>query len=230
MAELLQKALKHPNDAKSSRVNGTTQTRVKEITIDDIKAIPAQTRKKKKVDIMSELKSQTTMHNGMQCPHKQRKKDKAIEKDKIKNKKHSQKIPIQPPPPVIRQLTYNAFSPPYTNAPVHPNPVYMYPDRNIRLPFAPMANRFMPSSFHIFDNKGKKLSIDQLLKGDDGPYWNRGLDNELGRLSNGIPNRVTGTKTINFIHKKDIPTNKKVTYANIVCDYRKHKEENIECV
>ena len=104
-------------------------------------------------------------------------------------------------------------------------PVYMYPTQHIRLPYQPMGNYNMPSLFHIFDNNGKKQSIDQLLTDTDSIFWNRGLDNELGRLSNGIPRRITGTKTINFILKKEIPKNKKITYANIVCDYREHKEE-----
>ena len=102
--------------------------------------------------------------------------------------------------------------------------MYMYPDRRVRLPYAPMGNR-MPSLFHIFDEKGQKMTIDQLVRGKDGGQWNRGLENELGRLSNGISNRVTGSKTINFIHKADVPKNKKVTYANFICDYRELKDE-----
>ena len=77
----------------------------------------------------------------------------------------------------------------------------------------------MKSLFHIFSNEGGKLSIEPFLKGDEGPFWDRGLDNEMGRLSNGIPGRITGTSTINFITKDEVPRGKKVTYANFVCDY-----------
>jgi len=41
---------------------------------------------------------------------------------------------------------------------------------------------------HIFDTSGKKLSIDKLLQGSMKYVWSKALDNEFGRLSNGIPN------------------------------------------
>ena len=41
---------------------------------------------------------------------------------------------------------------------------------------------------HLFDDTGKKLGIDNLLRGTMAATWYTGLDNELGRLSNGIPN------------------------------------------
>ena len=75
----------------------------------------------------------------------------------------------------------------------------MYPNRNVRLPFTPMGAYPMPSLFHIFDDDRKKMSVNQLLVGKDGLKWNRGLDNELVRLSKGIPGRITGSNTINFI-------------------------------
>ena len=78
---------------------------------------------------------------------------------------------------------------------------------------------------HIFDEAGKKQSLDDLLSGPDEKIWKRSIGNELGRLSDGIPGRVRGTKAVRWIHKKEIPKNKKVTYANMVCDYRPLKEE-----
>ena len=77
----------------------------------------------------------------------------------------------------------------------------------------------MPSLFHIFDNQGNKINIDQLLKGNDGLLWNRGLDNELVRLSKGIPGRMTGFETINFIDKSNIPKGERGTDANLVCEW-----------
>ena len=47
----------------------------------------------------------------------------------------------------------------------------------------------------------------------------------MGRLAQGLPNKITGTSTINFIFKHEIPFGKKLTYANMVCDYRPLKEE-----
>ena len=89
----------------------------------------------------------------------------------------------------------------------------------------PLGSYPMPSMFHIFDLAGKKLSIDNLITGTDKKVWLGAVDNELGRLAQGLPNKITGTSTINFIFKHKIPFGKKVTYANMVCDYRPLKEE-----
>jgi len=70
------------------------------------------------------------------------------------------------------------------------------------------------------------MSIDDLLKSDKATTWWGGLDNELGRLSNGLPNTpIVGTKTIDFINKEDIPKTAAITYANMVCDERPLKTE-----
>ena len=79
---------------------------------------------------------------------------------------------------------------------------------------------------HIYDKAGKKLSIDALLQGAQAPVWHQALDNELGRLSRGLPGTdITGTKTIDFISKEDIPRGACITYANMVCDERPLKKE-----
>ena len=52
------------------------------------------------------------------------------------------------------------------------------------------------------------------------------MANELGRLANGVGTRMTsGTQTINFITKQQIPLGRKVTYARIVCDIKPQKSE-----
>ena len=78
---------------------------------------------------------------------------------------------------------------------------------------------------HIFNDQGKKMSMDKLLAGKDSSTWWTSLGNELGRLAQGIGNRVVGTNTIDFIKRSDVPTNKKVTYANFICDERPLKDE-----
>jgi hypothetical protein len=78
---------------------------------------------------------------------------------------------------------------------------------------------------HIFTAQGKKQTIDQLLAGDDKDIWSTSTANELGRLSSGIIGRVKGSGTIHFIKRHTVPKNKKVTYANFVCDHRPLKEE-----
>ena len=72
-----------------------------------------------------------------------------------------------------------------------------------------------PSVNHVYDDNGKKQSIDDLLKGKMKPTWKLVLSNEIGRLAQGVGDRVAGTDTIDFIHKSEVPANKKVTYANL---------------
>jgi hypothetical protein len=78
---------------------------------------------------------------------------------------------------------------------------------------------------HIYNAQGKKETIDTLLNGKDNPIWTTALSNELGRLAQGINNRVVATDTIDFIHRSEVPTDKKVTYGNFICDYRPLKSE-----
>ena len=79
---------------------------------------------------------------------------------------------------------------------------------------------------HMFDQKGHKLGIDALLTGPMADTWWKGLDNELGRLSSGIPGTsIEGSNTIDFIRKQDVPKGACVTYANMVCNKRPLKKE-----
>ena len=73
---------------------------------------------------------------------------------------------------------------------------------------------------HIFDANGRRQTVDNLITGKMSKIWLRSVANELGRLVNGIPNRVRGTNCVVFVPKSKVPKNKKVTYANMVCDYR----------
>jgi hypothetical protein len=56
------------------------------------------------------------------------------------------------------------------------------------------------------------------------PLWTRGFGNECGRLFQGIRD-IPGTDTCFFIELKNIPTDRKITYGKIVCDYKPHKQE-----
>ena len=79
---------------------------------------------------------------------------------------------------------------------------------------------------HIYDNKGRKQSIDRLINGPDAATkWLPALSNEWGRLAQGNDAGVEATDTIRFIPFTEVPTNKKVTYASFVCDYRPLKLE-----
>ena len=68
---------------------------------------------------------------------------------------------------------------------------------------------------HVYDDNSKKQSIDDLLKVKMKPTWKIGLSNKIGRLAQGVGDRVAGTDTIDFIRKSEVPANKKVTYANL---------------
>ena len=64
---------------------------------------------------------------------------------------------------------------------------------------------------HIDDSTGKKLSIDKLLSGLDSNIWSQALSNKIGRLTQGNDAGVSWTDTMEFIHKFEVPTSKKVT-------------------
>lgn len=55
--------------------------------------------------------------------------------------------------------------------------------------------------------------------------WTRSFANELGRLAQGVGNRIDGTDTIFFIPHSSVPPDRTVTYGRIVCDYRPQKSE-----
>ena len=82
-----------------------------------------------------------------------------------------------------------------------------------------------PTVNHIYNKKGHREKQDSLLKGSNSRIWWTALGNEIGRLAQGINGRVVSTDTIEFINKCYVPLNKKVTYANFICDYRPLKSE-----
>ena len=84
---------------------------------------------------------------------------------------------------------------------------------------------FQPKVNHIFTASGKKETIDSLLNSINKVVWTRSLSNEWGRLAQGNTHGVTSTDTIDFIHKYEVPTDKRITYATYVVDYRPLKNE-----
>ena len=77
----------------------------------------------------------------------------------------------------------------------------------------------------MFNDNGKKETINTLLFGHDSVLWTTSLSNELGRLAQGNEHGVKATDTIDFIFKSDVPANQSITYANFVCDFRPLKSE-----
>jgi Reverse transcriptase (RNA-dependent DNA polymerase). len=76
-------------------------------------------------------------------------------------------------------------------------------------------------------NTGNQLEYRQLIakNSPSRDIWLQSMGNEIGRLAQGIPGRVTGTNTIFFIPKSAVPPKRKVTYARIVPAIRPQKEE-----
>ena len=79
----------------------------------------------------------------------------------------------------------------------------------------------------IHPDTGAVLEYEQLIK--DPLFrkeWLTSSANEFGRLTNGVGDRMpSGTNTMFFIKKSDVPRHKTVTYAIFVCDHRPQKEE-----
>ncbi len=74
---------------------------------------------------------------------------------------------------------------------------------------------------HIYNpDTGVKQTYDSLRKTDKA-RWERSFANEIDRLAQGVDERMkSGKDNMFFIPKSAIPANRKVTYANLVSDYR----------
>jgi hypothetical protein len=73
---------------------------------------------------------------------------------------------------------------------------------------------------------GQVQEYRHLLQGPDAPTWTHSFANELGRLSQGVGTLVpSGTETIWWIRKHQVPSDRKVTYGRIVATIRPQKSE-----
>ena len=80
--------------------------------------------------------------------------------------------------------------------------------------------------YHIYnDETGRRETIDTLRQGPNKDIWETALAREWGRLAAGTVDNPTGTETIEFIHKSELPGDRDVTYASFVCDYRPLKDD-----
>ena len=55
--------------------------------------------------------------------------------------------------------------------------------------------------------------------------WDQSCANKLGRLAQGLGDKIKGTNTLVFIPKSKVSPGRTVTYARIVCTVRPEKEE-----
>ena len=82
-----------------------------------------------------------------------------------------------------------------------------------------------PTVHHIYNEHGKKETIDTLRNSAQKDVWEWALSNEWGRLAQGNIYGVQATDTIEFITPEEIPKGKDITYASFVCDHRPLKTE-----
>ena len=89
---------------------------------------------------------------------------------------------------------------------------------------------FQPSVHHIYNKvTGKRETPETLLNGPDKDIWNKAVSNEIGRLTKGNIHGVSYTEMMEFIPKSCVPTNRDVTYASMVFDFRPLKSEPYRC-
>ena len=134
---------------------------------------------------------------------------------------------IQPDPRVIHPKVDKLFVRKARNAhrqQFQHNTALHRPTRNTTLP-AWMQDYVQ----NIFDvNSGKVLKYRQLITNPHyQTVWNTSSANEFGRLAQGIGNRIKGTDTIVFVHKRQVPQDrmKDVTYVKFVCELKPNKTE-----
>ena len=80
----------------------------------------------------------------------------------------------------------------------------------------------------IYDTTVESLTYPELIKHlKHSAIWNTSCANELGRLTQGVGNRVAGTNTAFLISHNNISKDrlKDITYANFVVDYKPNKTE-----
>jgi hypothetical protein len=96
----------------------------------------------------------------------------------------------------------------------------------------PLLTECTPIHRHQFANSvinpetGQSQEYKHLIQGPDKELWIKSFENELGRLAQGVGSRMpTGTKTVFFIKRSQMPNGRKVTYGRIVVSIRPEKKE-----
>ena len=72
---------------------------------------------------------------------------------------------------------------------------------------------------------GKTQGYTQLIHEPKKDTWTTAFSNDIGRLAQGVGNRVKGTNKIFFIHHSEVPEGKIVTYGQIFVSIRSNKAE-----
>ena len=87
------------------------------------------------------------------------------------------------------------------------------------------GNDYFPVVNHIYNEFGKRETVDTLINGPNKDVWLQALSNEFGRCAQGNDAGVRYTDAIEFIPKSEVPKDRKVTYVSFVCDERPLKTE-----
>ena len=61
--------------------------------------------------------------------------------------------------------------------------------------------------------------MDALINGEQKDLWNKSMSNELGGLAQRNYVGVKANNCVDFIHHQDVANDRKVAYANFVCNY-----------
>jgi len=80
----------------------------------------------------------------------------------------------------------------------------------------------------INPDTGRIAEYQELAQCSDGAHWSNSMADEFGRLCQGRgkdSHMPTGTNTMFFVNVKDIPKDRVITYARIVCADRPEKDE-----
>ena len=79
---------------------------------------------------------------------------------------------------------------------------------------------FQNHANHIYVKAVKRQKVDTLINGEQNNLWSQSMSNELIRIAQGENVGVKTNDYFDFIYHWDFPDNRKVAYANFVCNYR----------
>ena len=125
--------------------------------------------------------------------------------------------------PSFPNISQRCTNPYHTSAPQAIKRAHRYPTR-YQLKHSQAAMNYAVVNEHT----GKPMGFRELINHSPEykAIWSHSFANELGRLTQGVGQRMpTGTQTLAFINRKQVPANKKATYARIVAEIRPQKDE-----
>ena len=125
--------------------------------------------------------------------------------------------PPRPPP----------YPPPRVEPPTR-NPSHMYPLRSraqAKNTVETIGEGAVALQGALDKATGKTQGYTQLIRIPDKKTWTTALSNGIGRLAQGVGNRVNVTNTIFLVHHSEVPSGKRVTYGRIAVSIRPNKAE-----